>query len=362
MKRLVFAIAAFAVIITARIPTAHAATYVYVSNAESREISVLRLDREARVLRPVQTVPVTGTAMPMAISPDKRFLYVALRSQPFAVTSFGINPSTGELSPIATSPLPDSMAYIATDRTGRFLLSASYGGDKLALNGIAANGTVTSEPVQIVATRRHAHAVLTDRSNRRVFATNLGGDVVLQFNFDTATGQLSPNTPPFIETEKGQGPRHLVFHPGERFAYLLNELDATINIYPYDAAAGVIGSRIQRTSALPDGFQGGAPWAAEIRITNDGRWLYASERRSSTLSVFEVDAGTGQLRRTAVVPTEEQPRGFSLDAAGQFLVAVGQKSNAATLYAVHPATGHLSAVHRLPLGKDPNWVEIIDLP
>ncbi|WP_108179030.1 lactonase family protein [Phreatobacter oligotrophus] len=353
---------ALAAVFGAHAPPAVAATYVYVSNAESREISVLRLDREARVLRPVQTVQVTGTAMPMAISPDKRFLYVALRSQPFSVAAFGINPSTGELSPIATSPLPDSMAYVATDRTGRFLLSASYGGDKLAVNAIAANGTVAAEPLQVVATRRHAHALLTDRSNRRAFATNLGGDVVLQFNFDAATGQLAPNAPPAIETDKGQGPRHLVFHPGDRFAYLLNELDATVNVYPYDAATGLMGARIQRASALPDGFQGGAPWAAEIRITADGRRLYASERRSSTLSVFAVDEGTGQLRRTAVVPTEEQPRGFSLDAAGQFLVAVGQKSHAATLYAIDPATGHLSAVHRLPLGKDPNWVEIVDLP
>ena len=63
-----------------------------------------------------------------------------------------------------------------------------------------------------------------------------------------------------------------------------------------------------------------------------------------------------------MVPTEEQPRGFSLDAAGQFLVAVGQKSHSATLYAIDPQSGRLSATHRLPLGKDPNWVEIVDLP
>jgi 6-phosphogluconolactonase len=362
MKDLTPAAAIFAACLGASAVPAAAATYVYVSNAESREISVLRLDREARVLRQVQTVPVTGTAMPIAVSPDRRFLFVALRSQPFSVASFAINPGTGELSPVMVSPLPDSMAYIATDRAGRFLLSASYGGDKVAVNAIGATGAVAAEPVQVVATRRHAHAVLTDRANRRAFATNLGGDVVLQFDFDAASGRLAPNAQPLVETDKGQGPRHLVFHPTDRFAYLLNELDAKVNIYPYDAATGRLGARIDSVSALPDGFQGGAPWAAEIRITADGRYLYASERRSSTLSVFQVDAATGKLRRTATVPTEEQPRGFSVDPAGQFLVAVGQKSHSATLYAIDPASGGLTAVHRLPLGKDPNWVEIVDLP
>jgi 6-phosphogluconolactonase len=362
MKRLALAAVVLAAGAGSNMMPAAAATYVYVSNAESREISVLRLDREARVLRPVQTVQVTGTAMPIAISPDRRFLFVALRSQPFSVASFIIDPATGELAPVSVSPLPDSMAYVATDRAGRFLLSASYGGDKVTVNAIGANGAVAADPLQIVATRRHAHAVLTDRANRRAFATNLGGDVVLQFNFDPATGRLTPNTPASIETDKGQGPRHLVFHPSDRFAYLLNELDAKINVYPYDAASGLLGARIESVSALPDGFQGGAPWAAEIRIAADGRHLYASERRSNTLSVFQVDAGTGRLKRTAVVPTEEQPRGFSIDAAGRFLVAVGQKSNSATLYAIDPENGALSAVHRLPLGRDPNWVEFVDLP
>lgn len=362
MKRLLLASIVLAATVGVSLAPAGAATYVYISNAESREISVLKIDREARVLRPVQTVPVTGTAMPIAVSPDKRFLHVALRSQPFSVASFSINAATGELSPVATTPLPDSMAYIATDRTGRFLLSASYGGDKVVVNAIGANGAVGAEPIQIVATRRHAHAVLTDRSNRHAFATNLGGDVVLQFTFDAATGQLRPASAPLVETDKGQGPRHLVFHPGQRFAYVLNELDATINVYPYDAGAGLLGSRIARVPAMPEGFQGGAPWAAELRISADGRRLFASERRSSTLSVFDVDTATGRLTRTAVVPTEEQPRGFSLDAAGQFLVAVGQKSHSATLYAIDPQSGRLSATHRLPLGKDPNWVEIVDLP
>jgi len=354
--------AAFALAATMTVTAAEAATMVYISNAESREITVMTLDAAAGALRPVETVSVTGTAMPLAISPDRRYLYVALRSQPFSVSSFAIDQASGKLSLLSTVPLPDSMAYIATDRAGRFLLSASYGGDKVAVNAIGPQGAVQGEPVQVVATRKNAHAILTDRSNTHVFATNLGGEVVLQFNFNAANGQLTPNTPPFIETDKGQGPRHLVFHPNDRFAYLLNELDAKVNVYPFDAAAGTLGQRIGQASALPTGFQGGAPWASEIRITPDGRFLYAAERRSSTLAVFKVDAATGALTPAGNVPTEEQPRGFAIDPRGRFLVAVGQKSNSATLYAIDQESGGLRALGRYPMGRDPNWVEIVDIP
>ncbi|MGL4291742.1 MAG: lactonase family protein [Phreatobacter sp.] len=340
---------------------ASAATMVYVSNAESREITVMTLDAAAGALRPVQTVPTAGTAMPMAISPDRRSLYVALRSQPFSVSSFAIDQADGKLSLLSTVPLPDSMAYIATDRSGRFLLSASYGGDKIAINPIGPQGLVQGEPVQVLPTRKNAHSILTDRSNTHVFSANLGGDVVLQFNFNAVTGQVTPNTPPFVETDKGQGPRHLVFHPNDRFAFLVNELDAKVISLRFDAAAGTL-TRLATVSALPQGFQGGAPWASEIRITPDGRFLYVSERRSSTIAIFKVDGETGNLSAAGHVPTEEQPRGFAIDPRGRFLVAVGQTSHSATLYAIDPETGALKALNRYPMGRDPNWVEIVDIP
>jgi 6-phosphogluconolactonase len=354
--------AAFALAATMTATAAEAATMVYISNAESREITVMTLDAAAGALKPVETVSVTGTAMPIAISPDRRYLYVALRSQPFSVSSFAIDQASGKLSLLSTVPLPDSMAYISTDRTGRFLLSASYGGDKVAVNPIGPQGFVQAETVQVLATRKNAHSILTDRSNTHVFSANLGGDAVLQFNFNVATGQLTPNNPPFIETDKGQGPRHLVFHPNDRFVYVINELDAKVNVYRFDAGAGTIGQRIGSVSALPAGFQGGAPWASEIRITPNGRFLYVSERRSNTLAVFKVDGATGELTPAGNVPTEEQPRGFSIDPRGRFLVAVGQKSHSATLYAIDQESGALRALNRYPMGRDPNWVEIVDIP
>ncbi|MBI3711146.1 MAG: beta-propeller fold lactonase family protein, partial [Proteobacteria bacterium] len=198
-----------------------AATFVYVSSADSKDILVLNMNPQSGDLTVVENVPVTGAvaavsevgSMPLAISPDRRFLYAALRFTPFSAVSFGIDSGTGKLTRLASVPLPDSMAYVATDKTGRFLLSASYGGHKVAINPIGAQGAVLPETTQVVATEKNAHAVLTDPSNKFVFATNLGGDIVMQQKFDAVRGTISPNAPAAIRTKPGAGPRHFVFHP-----------------------------------------------------------------------------------------------------------------------------------------------------
>src|SRR5664279_5366629 len=104
---------------------AHAATYVYVSNADSQEISVLQMDRANGALTAVETLNVGGTVMPMAISPDKRVLYAALRSQPFRVASFAIDPASGKLKKLGEASLADSMANIDVDKSGKWLVAAS---------------------------------------------------------------------------------------------------------------------------------------------------------------------------------------------------------------------------------------------
>jgi 6-phosphogluconolactonase len=331
---------------------------VYIANADSRDISVLSLDAAAGALKPLQTVPAGGQVMPLAVSPDRRFLYAALRSEPYAVASFAIDAESGGLSPIGRSALPDSMAHIATDRGGRWLFAASYGGDKLSLSPIGVDG-VAQAATQVMPTGRHAHAVLVDAANRHVFVTNLGADRVMQLRFDAAAGRLSLNRASSFAARAGAGPRHLVFHPNGRIVYLLNELDAGVDVLAFDEATGTL-SALQTVSSLPAGFDG-TPWAADLHVTPDGRFLYTSERDSSTLACFAVDTDSAHLTLLRHTPTEQQPRGFGIDPRGRFLVAVGQASHAATLYAIDGRDGALSALKNYPVGRNPNWVEIVDL-
>jgi len=336
-----------------------AATVVYVSNADSREISVLSLDAAKNDVFLVQTVPVSGQVMPLAVSPDRKHLYAALRSQPYSVASFSIDAASGRLTPIGVNPLPDSMAYIATDRTGRHLFAASYGGHKMSVGPIGADG-VALAATQVLPTGQNAHAVLVDTSNRNVFVSNLGSDAVMQMRFDATSGQLAPNEAPTLAARTKAGPRHLVFHPNGRVVFLLNELDAGVDVLNFDAAKGTL-TRVQTLSSLPPGFNG-KPWAADLHVTPDGRFLYTSERTTSTIATFAIDPASGQLKLVGHTPTEAQPRGFNIDPSGRFLVAVGQVSHAMTLYAIDPATGALKPLRNYSLGKNPNWVEIVNLP
>ena len=336
-----------------------AATFVYVSNADSKEISVLLLDAATNDVYLVQTVPVSGQVMPLAVSPDRKTLYAALRSQPYSVASFRIDSASGRLTPIGLNPLPDSMAYITTDRTGRHLFAASYGGHKMSVGPIAADG-VAQAATQVLPTGQNAHAVLVDASNRHVFVSNLGSDAVMQMRFDAGTGQLAPNDTPSFSARPKAGPRHLVFHPNGRVVYLLNELDAGVDVLAFDAAKGSL-SLVQTLSSLPPGFTG-KPWAADLHVTPDGRFLYTSERNSNTLATFAIDPSSSRLKLVAHTPTEAQPRGFNIDPSGRFLVAVGQTSHALTLYSIDPSSGALAPLRNYSLGKNPNWVEIVDLP
>ncbi|WP_213956205.1 MULTISPECIES: beta-propeller fold lactonase family protein [unclassified Variovorax] len=331
---------------------------VYVSNAESGDISVLQLDPALRTLTPVQTVEVGGEVMPLALSPKRDRLYAARRSEPREAVCFAIDAKSGALSLLGAGPLPQSMAYIATDLTGRYLFSASYGGNLIAVNAIDGNGVVQATQ-QVVPTGPNAHAILATPSNRFVFSTSLGGKVVNQFRFDAATGQLVPNTPPSITPHEGASPRHFVFSPDARFVYLLNELDASIDVLVCDAASGTL-NPVQNIGSLPPGFSG-EPWAADLHLTPDGRYLYSSERRSDTLAAFRVDAADGTLSLIGHTPTESQPRGFNITADGQFLIAAGQKSDRLRLYGIDSASGELTPVGDAPAGRGANWVESISL-
>jgi 6-phosphogluconolactonase len=333
---------------------------VYVACAHSKEIYVARLDDATGALDVIQRAAVPGAVMPLAIAPGRRFLYACLRSEPFSVATLEIDRTAGTLRLVSTVPLPDDMAYLSTDKTGRFLFGASYSGDKISINAIVDNGVV-AEPVQIVATPSHPHAVLVGPSNQHMFVPCLGSDVISQYRFDATTGRVTPNTPPAVEARRKAGPRHLVFHPGGHYAYCTNELDATVGAYHVDAAAGTL-SPIGVRSLLPAGYSGRTPFAAaDIRMTPDGRRLYASERASNSLSGFSIDGATGALAPCGSVPTEEKPRGFNVDPRGRFLLAAGQVSNHLTVYAIDPGGGGLVPRHRYRMGEDPNWVESIDL-
>jgi len=361
-----------------------AKTFVYVSNAQDGNIDAYNMDMSTGALTPVGKTEVAKLVMPMTVSPDKKYLYAVIRSQPTRVLTYAIDPASGALTQKASAPLPDSMPYVSTDQTGRFLFTASYGGDKLAVSPIGENGLVEAEAIQVIPTGRNAHSIMPDRTNKFVYAATLGANQVLQFTFDSKTGKLTANEPPAVSPEAGHGPRHLAFSPDNKYLYVLNELSGHVTQYTIDPSKGTL-TLVDSISSVPaeaglawgaaQAPVGAAPalasvaakdekpkvWAADIQITPDGKFLYSTERTTNKIALFTVAPGTGKLTYVTNFATEAQPRGIRIDPTGQYLVASGEKSDRISVYKIDKSTGKLGEPSRHPVGNGANWVEIVDV-
>ena len=332
-------------------------TVVYVSCAESREIQVFSLTADSGELRLRQSLATDGAPQPLKLSPDRRVLYAGT-GFPNALLALAIAAGNGELSILGSAEAPEKPTYVSCDQTMRMAFSASYGGNTLSVFPLDAQGAPL--PVsQHETDLPHAHSALADAGGRWLLVPILAADAIRVYRLND-DASITPNAPAMVKTRSGSGPRHFVFSPDEARVYCLNELDCTIDCFDFDAASGTLTIR-QSISILPPGFAG-KPWAAELRATPDGRFLYASERTASVIAAFATDPKTGAMTPIDYYPTETQPRGMGIAPSGRWLVAAGQLSNQISVYALDPSTGRLAARQRYATGRDPICVEIADLP
>lgn len=349
---------------------------VYVANSKSGGIAAFELNRaDGKLSERERHLPDMGVS-PLAVGPDRRFLYANIRSKPHGLACFAVDRSTGGLRRLNAVPAPASFTYMSVDAGGRFLLAASYGGDLVWALPLGREGMVHPEPACELRPGRNPHCVVLDPSNRFAYIPLLGSDHVAQYCFNAATGELVPNHPPLVATDYEAGPRHMIFSPDGRFAHLLTELSGDVITYAVNRERGLLTPAhstplLPSENALPpSAYMPSANtairrklppvmWAADIRATPDGRFLYASERTGSTLSCFAVDAASGVLDFRRITETEERPRGTAVDPFGEFFFVAGEKSNRVAAYFLNRETGELSLADAKESGVGPNWVEAV---
>jgi len=367
-------------VITALATPAGAGTFVYVSNQDDGDISVYAMAPDTGMLTPAPRAAAGKLVMPMASSPDGKFLYASVRTKPFSIYNYRVDPSTGDLRWLGTSPLPDSMVNVAVDRSGRWLLAASYGGNIVSVHAIGPDGRVAGEPAQVLPSGGvKPHSIRVDADNRFAYVPHLGSDEVRVFRFDAKAGKLAPADPPSVKVKAGTGPRHHIISRDNKFLYLLGELTGTVTVFARDTSTGAL-KEIQTIESVPagSGLKPGQPrvpvgtpgavpfdeataiWAADIQVTPNGRFLFTTERTRSTITSFAVDTKTGHLSVVGTVPTEKQPRGIGVDPKGRFLVASGEKSSNVSVYAIDEKTGTLTPKQQVAVGAGANWVQFVD--
>ena len=333
--------------------------FVYLALAGENRIAIYTMDPDSGRLRFNRNVPLGGAVGPLTADPGRQYLYAGIRST-CEMASLRIAPDTGNLTLIGRVPLEADPCFLATDRRGRFLLSAYYGAGAVAVHRISPDGTLDDIPVQWLATAPNAHAIQTDPSNRFALVPHIAGpNVILQFEFDEQNGTLTPNRTPSVSPEERVGPRHFVFHPRLPVVYFVNEQGSSVTAYQFDRSAGTLRA-FQTISTLPAGFSV-QNTCAQIHIAPSGAFLYASNRGHDSIACFAVDAATGGLNTIGQQSTEEMPRAFNLDPEGRFLYAAGLVSGRLASYRIDGQTGTLQPMQTYLVGERPMWVLVLRL-
>src|SRR5262245_4429286 len=331
-------------------------TFLYVSMAPEQKIQVYRLDPKDGKLTAEEAVAVEGTPGALAVDPQKKFLFASLRSNS-TLASFRIDPATGKLKPLNTVQLPknENAAFVGTDRTGRWLLSASYMGGKVVVHELK-DGMIQSPAVQTVETEKTAHCIAIDRGNRFVFVPHVAPNAVFQFRLDAGTGLLTDAGKAPGGKEKA-GPRHLAFHPTKDLAFTSDEQGSSITAYSYDPAAGL--KPLQTLSTLPKDFSG-QNTTAEVKVHPSGKFVWVSNRGHDSLAGFAIDAD-GKLSPLGHTPTEKTPRSFEIDPSGRIALGAGEGSGKLAVFRIDQASGQLTRMHTLDVGQSLTWVLAVKL-
>lgn len=366
---------------TARPPLAFVGTYSSPQGPEGSAgrgegIYLFEMDPMTGVLTQRDVFRNASNPSYLALDPSHSHLYSGNETNTFegessgSVSAYSIDRSNGHLKLINTvSSGGAGPAYLSVHPSGKYVLVANYAGGTVAVIPIGPNGEAgaaacikhdhgptgpahaSSAPPGSFAIsghdKPHAHMVQSDPAGRYVISTDLGMDRILVWKFDLATGTISPND--HVALPPGDGPRHFVFHPNGLWFYSVQEEGSTVALFDYNPARGTLKAK-QTVSSLPPGFAG-TNFPSEIRISSDGRFVYAANRLHDSIAYYSVGDG-GKLKFQGEEWTRgDYPRSFEIDPTGNFLYSCNQRSDAITTFQVNRETGALTFTgHYTPVG------------
>jgi 6-phosphogluconolactonase len=331
--------------------------FVYVgtyTGGDSEGIYTCTLDtKTGELLRQEVTSGINNPSF-LAIHPNGEYLYSVGRNQSDlgSVHSFKRDRTTGHLTFLnKQSSEGAGPCHVIVDNTGKWVLTANYGGGTVSILPIKKDGSLgpatdmkkhTGSSVNPNRQNEpHPHSIWVSPDNQYVFVPDLGIDKIVIYKLDSINGKLLPNGPPFFQTAPGAGPRHFTFHPNGKNAFVINELNCTITSMNYETETGAL-SKKHTMSTLPKNFTA-ENTCADIHTTPNGRFVYGSNRGHDSIAVFSFNKETGQLFFVETESTQGiQPRNFAIDPTGSILLAANQKTNNVVTYWINQQSGELT--------------------
>lgn len=284
----------------------------------------------------------------LTVTPDSKFVYAVNEDgDKSMVSAFSFDAVAGKLGFLNKQPSKgaDPCYLIADDKN---VLIANYSGGTIGVFGRAANGTLTPAK-QVVKhigssinkdrqSSAHVHMVRFTPDHRYVIANDLGKDKVYTYAYDKDSEHNVLVVKDSISIKPGSGPRHITFSSNGKFAYLIQEMIAQVTVFSY--TDGVF-KKVQEVSIVAKDFKG-ENGGADIQLTADGKFLYASNRgTANTITTFAVESN-GQLTSKGQTSTlGNGPRAFVIDPSGNWLLVGHQYTNNVVIFKRDKVTGAL---------------------
>lgn len=302
----------------------------------------------------------------LSLSSDEQFIYAVNEldtKEESRASAFSFDKSSGGIKTLNSVPAEGGApCYIITDKAGRYAVSANYSGGNFSVFPILEDGSL-GKAVQVVQhqgnsvnkqrqEKPHVHSTVFSPDEKYLFVCDLGTDKIMVYRYDpdNSSKPFSPAEPPFTSIEPGAGPRHLVFHPNKKTAYVIEEMAGKITGFTYED--GQL-KAFQTISLMADGYTGNNG-AAAVKISPDGRFLYGSNRGDADeITIYAVDKKNGRLTLAGRQSTlGKGPRDFSIDPSGNYLLAANQNSNNIIIFKRNKESGLLTDTgKRISLGK-----------
>ncbi len=322
------------------------------TSGSSKGIYIYRFDTESGTAAYVSEIETSNPSY-LAISPDEHFVY-SVNENPekeAMANAFAFDKQTGTLKFMNKYPTGSAgPCYINTDRNGRFVATANYSGGTVSVFPLATDGSLmpVSQILEFEGAgldperqeKPHLHSVVFSPDQKYLFAADLGTDKLYKFTVnDESPFYLSPGNPKAFEVEPGSGPRHLEFHPNGKYAYLLNELSGKVTVFNY--SNGNLDAIQYVASDTTPGT--GGKGSADIHVSPDGKYLYASNRlKADGIAIFSIDEKEGTLTSVGYQSTGIHPRNFVITPNGKFLLAANRDSNNIQIFEINRKTGLLT--------------------
>ena len=300
-------------------------------------------------IQPLGLQAATENPSFLTISKDGNYLLTVNETNEGTIESYKIEKDT--LKFINKSPSGGAHPCFITVNSNGDVLVANYTGGNIGLLKLNGQGKLSglldiqkheghgsSERQQ----QPHAHSVWFDRKENKVIAVDLGTNELWFSAIDKDQKKLVPGTPHKLKMEVGAGPRHLALHPKNEWLYVLNELNGTISFLKKRNGQYTLISNI---SALPKDWSD-YNTSADIHISKDGKFLYASNRGHNSIAIYAIQAD-GSLNLIGHESTRgDGPRNFAISPDDRFLLVANQNSNNLVTFKRNLKTGLLKFVSK----------------